>query len=136
MSIFVDPNQTFPIKIKFKEEYDDNGIEAGVRVFSPETEGEDIQELVCHAVGRDFDNMSRILEEATVINHINGKPMLRASVLCRKIVLVFFRSWNFLDDATGQPIPLNVDSVSRLHHTVVTGLARRWLLKTSGRKGE
>ena len=133
MSIFVDPNVTFPIFLKYEDVYASNGAAVGIRILPDNSEGDGVNVLVCDAVGRDFDTMSSIMEEATIINHISGKPMVRASILCRHITLRFFRSWNLKEFESENYLPIESELVGKMHYNAVKSLARKWLKVTGGR---
>lgn len=133
MSIFVDPNATFPVFLKYEDVHASNGAAVGIRILSDEAEGDDVNVLVCDAAGRDFDTMSAIMEEATIINHISGKPMVRASVLCRHIALRFFKSWNLKEYDTENYLPIDAELIGKMHYNAVKALARKWLRVTGGK---
>jgi len=76
--------------------------------------------------------MSKILENATIINHINGETLVRKSVFYRAIVLKFFKSWNLYDDK-GVMVPIENHIISKMHDTLVRALAKKWLKVTGGR---
>ena len=133
MSIFVNPEETFPIvvKLKFKNEID--GVITSIKICKPEEEGDDIISLICDAKGRDFETMSQILEEATIINAVTGNPMVRTYILCKLVILSFFKSWNLKDSETGNLIPINNDNIGKTRHEIVRALAQEWLKLTSGK---
>lgn len=135
MSIFVDPNSTFVIRLKFRYVEDSEGNVTGIETLPTDATGEDVETLACRAAGRDFETMSNILEQATIINAITGKPMIKSRTFCRLILLRFFRAWNVPnEDGSGGYAPINDETIGRLDHTVATALARRWLIKTRGKK--
>jgi hypothetical protein len=134
MSIFVDPNQTFPIVLNFEYVLNANGVVTGIRLLGEQAEGPGVQTLICHAAGRDYDTMSRVLEESTIINHITGQPVVRHSLFCRLIVLRFVRSWNVKDEH-GNPVPIKSETLGKLRYELVRAIAREWLKITSGRGG-
>ena len=63
MSIFIDPNQTFPITVKLKITGKIDDIATSIKILKPDEDGDDVLEIVCDVTGRDFDTMSKILEE-------------------------------------------------------------------------
>ncbi len=130
MSIFVEDQ--FQITIKFSYVTTQEGRVTGVRVLPLNAEGESVNTLICDASGRDFDTMSQILEDATIINHITGKPIVRNRVLSRLIILRFLR--NFRDESNN-PIAITPESIGKIHYDIVRALARSWLTQTSS-KGE
>ena len=109
MSIFVNPEETFPVIIRFKIKNVVNDVITSVKILKPnEDADDDTVSLICDAKGRDFETMSNILEEATIINAVTGNPMVRTFVLCRLIILSFFSSWNLKDAETGNVVPIKV----------------------------
>lgn len=129
MSLFIDPNNTFEIRLKIR-----TVDEAGIEFVSEDTVSDDCQEIICRCKGRDFETMSRILEDATIINHITGAPMVRTRNLYRGIICGFVRQWNLVDETSGKPLTITPDVVGQMHDDVPRAIARRWMQKTSGRK--
>ena len=133
MSIFVNPEETFPIVVKLKIKNEIDGVITSIKICKPEEEGDDIISLICDAKGRDFETMSQILEEATIINAVTVNPMVRTYILCKLIILIFFKSWNLKDSETGNLIPINNDNIGKTRHEIVRALAQEWLKLTSGK---
>lgn len=128
MSIFVEDK--FPITIKFAYISGKDGIVTGVRLLSPEAEGDSVCTVTCDASGRDFDTMSQIMEDATIINHITGKSMIRNRVLCRLVVLRCLKNFR---DGDNNVIEVTAENIGKIHYEIVRALARIWLSKTSGK---
>ena len=134
MSIFVNPEETFPIIIRFKIKNIVNEVITSVKILKPSEESdEDTISLICDAKGRDFETMSNILEEATIINAVTGNPMVRTFVLCKLIILSFFTSWNLKDAETGNVVPITSENIGKTRHEIVRALAQEWLKITSGK---
>ena len=134
MSIFVNPEETFPIIIRFKIKNIVNEVITSVKILKPSEESdEDTISLICDAKGRDFETMSNILEEATIINAVTGNPMVRTFVLCKLILLSFFSSWNLKDAETGNVVPITSENIGKTRHEIVRALAQEWLKITSGK---
>ncbi len=134
MSIFVNPEETFPIIIRFKIKNVVNEVITAVKILKPNEESDDdTVSLICDARGRDFETMSNILEEATIINAVTGNPMVRTFVLCKLIILSFFSSWNLKDAETGNVVPITSENIGKTRHEVVRALAQEWLKITSGK---
>ena len=134
MSIFVNPEETFPVIIRFKIKNVVNEVITAVKILKPNEESDDDTiSLICDAKGRDFETMSNILEEATIINAVTGNPMVRTFVLCKLIILSFFSSWNFKDAETGNVVPITSENIGKTRHEVVRALAQEWLKITSGK---
>jgi hypothetical protein len=134
MSIFVNPEETFPVIIRFKIKNVVNEVITAVKILKPSEESDDDTiSLICDAKGRDFETMSNILEEATIINAVTGNPMVRTFVLCKLIILSFFSSWNLKDAETGNVVPITSENIGKTRHEVVRALAQEWLKITSGK---
>ena len=134
MSIFVNPEETFPIIIRFKIKNVVNEVITAVKILKPNEESDDdTVSLICDARGRDFETMSNILEEATIINAVTGNPMVRTFVLCKLIILSFFSSWNLKDAETGNTVPITSENIGKTRHEIVRALAQEWLKITSGK---
>ena len=134
MSIFVNPEETFPVIIRFKVKNVVNDVITSVKILKPNEESDDdTVSLICDAKGRDFETMSNILEEATIINAVTGNPMVRTFVLCKLIILSFFSSWNLKDAETGNIVPITSENIGKTRHEIIRALAQEWLKITSGK---
>lgn len=131
MSVFISKDP-FEIEIYFQTKTNTSGQLLSVVVLPDNTEP-DTQVLKCLVVGRDFDNMSRILESASIINHINGETFVRKSVFYRSIILKFFQSWNLYDE-NGVMVPIENYILGKMHDTLIRALAKKWLKVTSGKE--
>jgi len=136
MSIFVDPQATFRIILKFKEALNSDGDSVGVIILPDESDDENAFDCICEVKGRDFENMSAVMEACTAINHTNGKPVIQISKFCKMIILRFFVSWNIYESSDSErPIPINSETIGKVHYKIVRSLARKWLLLTDGKVG-
>lgn len=136
MSIFVDPQATFRIILKFKEAKNSDGDVVGIIVLPDDSNDPEAFECICETKGRDFENMSAVMEACTAINHTNGKPVIQISKFCKMILMRFFVSWNIYETSeSDRPIPINSETISNVHYKVVRSLARKWLLMTDGKVG-
>ena len=134
MSIFVNPEETFPVIIRFKIKNVVNEVITAVKILKPNEESDDdTVSLICDAKGREFETMSNILEEATIINAVTGNPMVRTFVLCKLIILSFVSSWNLKDAETGNTVPITSENIGKTRHEIVRALAQEWLKITSGK---
>ena len=126
--------ETFPVIIRFKIKNVVNDVITSVKILkSSEESDDDTVSLVCDARGRDFETMSNILEEATIINAVTGNPMVRTFVLCKLIILSFFSSWNLKDAETGNVVQITSENIGKTRHEIVRALAQEWLKITSGK---
>ena len=128
MSIFVDASKRFQISINFDEVKTENG---DLICYKFSESGSNT--VVCDVKARNFADMSHIIEEATIINAVTGNPMVRTYILCKLIILSFFKSWNLKDSETGNLIPINNDNIGKTRHEIVRALAQEWLKLTSGK---
>jgi hypothetical protein len=132
MSIFVDPDALIPIRVRYLELKNDDGKVIGVKILSDDTPKEELQrEIICTARGRDYKNMSEILEQCTLINHITGKPMIRSKVFRTMIMERFFVTWNVFD-ANQNMIEINNNTINNMHEQLVKKLVNKWVIKTTG----
>jgi hypothetical protein len=132
MAIFINSSYTFKVDISFKFLYSSEGDVVGVKVLPDDTEEKDTHTIVCDVKGRDFGTFSRVMEQATIINHVTGEPMARISILAQQVLLNFFTDWNLKDDETGEKIPINLENVQSMNYNLVKNLAYKWLRITSG----
>jgi hypothetical protein len=128
MSIFIDKNKLFLVEIKGHYIFDSIGNNIGFKI----KESGDIN-LTALAAGRDFESMSKIIEDASIINAVNGKPLLRSSVFCKSILLSFFREIRIKSENENAVYPVNLDLINKMQYDIVKNLASRWLEITDGR---
>lgn len=126
MSILVDKNKTFTLSFNGSYKTDDNNNIIGFKV----NDGDVI--LKAYVVGRDFETMSKIIEECSIINSVTGKPLLRSSLLCKLILLNYFKKIEIESKEENSVIVVNKDSVNKLHYDIVKFLAMKWLEFTDG----
>lgn len=130
MSVFVS-DDPIELTVYFKSIVNSSGQLISVIILKDDSEVGS-QTLKCQVLGRDFDNMSRILENASIINHINGETLVRRAVFYRAIILRFFKTWN-LYDSSNNMIPIENHIIGKMHDTLVRALAKKWLKMTSGK---
>jgi len=128
MSIFIDKNKLFIVEIKGNYIYDNFNNNIGFKI---KKDG-DIN-ISALASGRDFERMSKIIEDASIINAVTGKPLLRSSIFCKSILVSFFREIQVNSEQENSVYPVNLDLVNRLQYDIVKNLANRWLELTDGR---
>lgn len=103
--------------------------DGGIDFLPLEFDG-DCKEIICVCKGRDFDTMSRVLEDSTIINHITGNTMTRTRNLYRGIMCNFVKTWNLKDETTGKTLPITAEIVGKLHDEIPRSIAREWLRRT------
>ncbi len=103
----------------------------GIEFINDEDTTSEFKEIICNCKGRDFDTMSRVLEDSTIINHITGQPLIRTRNFYRGIVCNFVKNWNLKDEQTDKTIPITPDVVGQLHDEIPRAIARTWLKLTS-----
>lgn len=128
MSIFVDRNKLFIVKIVGRYIYDNNGNNIGFKI---QKDGDIVVEA--SASGRDFETMSKIIEDASIINSVNGKPLLRSSVFCKSILVSFFKELQVISEQENAIYSVNQDLINKMQYDIVKNLATRWLEITDGR---
>lgn len=101
--IFVDPNATFPIRVYYKSRFDDDGNEIGVELWNPAEPPEEPGWSVMTGFFRqvDEDSFGTILEEATIINHVNHRPTLMTKVLRQRVLDIYMVGWDVGEDGEG-----------------------------------
>lgn len=130
MSIFVDAGKRFELKLNCNIIKNENGE---VLFYKIDPNGK--SEISCDVKGRNFEDMSNIIEEATIINSVSGNPLLRTSILCKLIITRFFSSIRIKDEDEDEiqvfyPDP---NSVGHIRYELVKALSKKWLEMTSGK---
>ena len=128
MSIFVDAGKRFELILNCTIIRDKNN---DVLCYKIDQNGK--SKIVCDVKGRNFADMSNIIEEATIINSVTGNPLLRTSVLCKNILSNFFSVIKIKTEENEEvfyPDPHNVNS---MRYELVKALSKKWLEMTSGK---
>lgn len=128
MSIFIDPAKRFEIKLNCDEIKDEQG---NILCYKIHSNGS--SQIVCEAKGRSFNDMSNIIEEATIINSVTGNPLLRTSVLCKKVISTFFSSIKIINGEETQVFYPDPNSVNHMRYELVKALTKKWLEVTGGK---
>jgi hypothetical protein len=129
MDIFVS-KETQKINIYCKTILDKNGKFVKLKV------NDDWDTVIeCDVLGRDFEKMSKVIEDSSIINSVTGKPMLRTSILCRSILLFFYKRIlvKKRDGSSESEISLSSENINRMDYDIVKELANKWLASTSGK---
>jgi hypothetical protein len=126
MSIIIKPNETFEIRINFYKI--ENEVLSKIKI---DKNGDHL--IICDASKRDFKTMSTIIEEATIINSVNGKPFLRSKILCYQIMLNFIKSIRVVDDENEEYHTVNESTINNMEYDVVKTICKKWLELTSGK---
>lgn len=121
MSIFVDENETFPIVIYWKGSRNEKGDLVSIDVSDEEIPGgEKIEALFCQASA---DTFGDILENSTIISHIDQKPILRSRMLRDQVLLRLMKSWS-LDKV------INLENICSLHVKISNKLFVNYMNET------
>jgi hypothetical protein len=128
MSIFVDPGKRFELKINCNIIKNSDGE---ILCYKIDPKGK--CEISCDVKGRNFADMSNIIEEATIINSVTGNPLLRTSVLCTKIITNFFSVIKIKDKNNEEVYYPDPTNVSMIRYELVKALSKKWLEMTGGK---
>ena len=128
MSIFVDAGKRFELKLNCNIIKSDDGE---ILCYKIDANGK--CEIFCDVKGRNFSDMSNIIEEATIINSVTGNPLLRTSVLCKKVISTFFSSIKVINGEETQVFYPDPNSVNHMRYELVKALTKRWLEVTGGK---
>lgn len=128
MSILIDKNKTFDISFNGNYILDNNENIIGFKI----SKNGDVN-IKCTCTGRDFERMSSVIENASIINAVNGKPMLRTSVLCRMIMINFVNEIEVSSNEGMQIYSVNTDLVNKIHYDVIKAISQKWLEVTDGK---
>jgi len=129
MGIFVNPNNIFEIEVYFNEKFI-NEIPVGIVIL--EKENSECSKILCQAKGRDFETMSKILEDATILNSVNGSPMLRISIFYKLIIRNFIKEIYILEDTNKTKVNITSESINNLNYDIVKSIAKKWMKITGG----
>lgn len=127
MGIFVN-NNLFDIKIYYKEIYH-NDILVSVKILNNYEDG--AFTILCKAKGRDFETMSKILEESTILNSITGSPMLRISQFYKLVVRNFIKKM-IISSEIDEEIDITAENINNMHYDIVKNISKNWMMITGG----
>ena len=128
MSIFVDAGKRFELKLRCKIIKNESGE---ILCYKIDQNGD--CEISCDVKGRNFSDMSNIIEDATIINSVTGNPLLRTSVLCKNIVTNFFSVIKIKDGDNEETYYPDAHNVNQMRYELVKALSKKWLEMTSGK---
>ena len=126
MGIFV-TDKLFDIKF-YIEEIIIDGIVVSIKALDKTTS----KSILCKCKGRDFETMSKILEDSTILNSINGNPMLRTNIFYKMILKNFVKEMYLIEDDEQTKINLTSDSINSLNYNIVKTIAKKWMNTTGG----
>jgi hypothetical protein len=122
LSIFINP-ELFEIEIKYDCILESNQI-IGIKC---DEKGEHSVVFLCQ--GRSVDEMSDILEESTIINHVTGRPMIRTKVFYKMVILKFMNKIKEKDVV----VDINDSNYSKIHYDVIKNAVKKWVAVTGGK---
>lgn len=125
MGIFIN-SSLFEFEINFDELLIEDVL-VGIKVSN---QGK--SKLICKAKGRDFDTMSKILEDSTVLNSVNGTAMLRVSNFYKLIIKNFIKEMYLITDDNKEEIVINSDNINSIHYNLVKAISKKWMALTGG----
>jgi hypothetical protein len=128
MSIFVDAGKRFELKLNCNIIKNQDGE---ILCYKIDPNGK--CEISCDVKGRNFSDMSNIIEEATIINSVTGNPLLRTSVLCKSIITNFFSVIKITDDEVIETYYPDPHNVNLMRYELVKALSKKWLEMTGGK---
>jgi hypothetical protein len=128
MSIFVDAGKRFELKLFCNIVKNENG---DILCYKIDPNGQ--CEISCDVKGRNFADMSNIIEDATIINSVTGNPLLRTSVLCKNIITNFFSVIKIRDGENEETYYPDPHNVSMIRYELVKALSKKWLEMTGGK---
>ena len=138
MDIFVNKNELFDITVPFVYIRDSKNKVTGVKIVFNKDIEDDVFLMTINAKGRDFDTMSKVMEEASIINHITGKPVVRTRILYKAILDRFFISADIrkmakVEGEEEKPVTIMLENFGQIYYDLVCFLVRKWLKTTSGK---
>ena len=128
MSIFVYAGKRFELKLNCNIIKSDDGE---ILCYKIDPNGK--CEISCDVKGRNFADMSNIIEEATLINSVTGNPLLRTSVLCTKIITNFFSVIKIIEGENVETYYPDLNNVNMIRYELVKALSKKWLEMTGGK---
>lgn len=122
--MLVNPDAHFEIEFKYSIVKNERGEAIGITLLPDEFTGEcEIFRGTFRAAN--YDQMSSIREDCTVINHKNEKSVLLMKQFRSKVISSFCLSWNLLGPDKN-PIPIQEKVIMNMFEHFVAEIFDRW----------
>ncbi len=141
MSVLVNNQATFKISFYFREiknkenetigigfprvEYRDDDFNITDFEVHEGEDKEDYKNFTGIFIPGNFEQMSLIREEASVINHINEKSVLLLRIFCPKIIHHLCKEWNLVND-NGEPLRIHEECAKQMHEHFLSRIIEEW----------
>lgn len=126
ISILVDKNKKFNFEFNAQFKYLNNEIIG----FKLKNDGE--VKIKFSFTNRDFETMSKIIEDSSIINSVTGKPLLRSSLFTKLIVLNYIKDVQVESETYNASFQINNQNINNIHYDLIKFLAMKWLELTDG----
>jgi uncharacterized protein YaaR (DUF327 family) len=70
--------------------------------------------------------------DATILNSVNGSPMLRVSIFYKLIIRNFIKEIYILEDTNKTKVNITSESINNLNYDIVKSIAKKWMKITGG----
>jgi len=135
LDIFVDEDELFPITIHYRVVRDDDGNKVKVEVSTGRKEDDGWRSITGEFSQPSSQAFGDVLEHATIINHMDFRPLLRTWDLRDGVLLRFMKSWDVKTghiDEAGNPIfvPISQRMISELHYDLSQSLFMEYMNRT------
>ena len=145
--LIVDEEETFPIVIYYRVIKDEMGNKVAVETISEdvlkelsdEEKAERWEQYKWRKVEANFIQPSSqafggVLEDSTIINHVNFRPLLRTWTMREAVLLRFMKTWSLMAKQGGQGVPvmlpIHPEILGDLHYEVSQALFIEYMNKT------
>ena len=133
LDIFVDEDELFPITIHYRVVRDDDGNK--IRVETSSSGGEGWRSITGNFSQPSSQAFGEVLEQATIINHMDFRPLLRTWSLRDGTLMRFMKNWDvksgkFGDDGKDIFIPISYKAISEIHYEISQSLFLEYMNKT------
>ena len=135
LDIFVDEDDLFPIVIHYRVVRDEDGRKVRVEASPKLGDGDDWKSITGNFSQPSSQAFGEVLEHATIINHIDFRPLLRTWDLRDGVLSRFMKSWDVKTghfDEAGNPIfvPISQRAISDLHYDLSQLLFMEYMVRT------
>jgi len=122
MDIFVDEDELFPITVYYRVIRED-GRKVRIECSVKPQDGDDWKRITGEFCQPSSQAFGDVMEKATIINHVDFRPLLRTWSLRDGVILRFMKSWDAKTgkmDGEGNPIPVAISqrNISNLHYDI------------------
>jgi len=126
--IFVDENKTFNVKIWYKKEINpDTGEELFEVSITPKEEWNCV---ICECIHPSAEKLSNILEQATIVNAVDKRPILQTKRFRDLTWICFIKKMTVIENNEEKKYDVNSEIIEKLNWNISNAIFIKYLIQT------